>query len=255
MKPFVTLIAFFSLSAMMLPSLVDARDDKKETKADDDKKDKKAEPKKKAVPMVDEIKVLNAPKLLARVKEVRNDETNTEVQEVVFASADQLKHLEYLKWEKKFRVDLQTAISLETQKKLDPVQRDEVFRRETASKLNGVFSGELKTVNVTPALRVRTAAAPPQFDATGAPKKLTASDLTKLKKGSRLPGYPTDIGAVRAGQIVELSVPASALQPAKKQATPRPAKKGIVDADPNLAGGVATPTARIDAYLIYIIQE
>src|SRR6266478_170617 len=88
MKAFVSLIAFFGLSAALLPALVDAQDGKVEPKKTEEKK---ADAKKKAIPKADEVTILNAPKLKAKVKEVRAGEKDGDVKEIVVVTADQEK--------------------------------------------------------------------------------------------------------------------------------------------------------------------
>lgn len=248
MKGFASSVAFFGLSLALMPALVGAQGGKEDTKKIDDKK---ADAKKKALPKVDDVTLLNSPKLKARVKEVRSEVKDGDATEIVVVTTDQQKFGEYLAWEQKFLKNMEQVVDIETKRPLTQQQKDDIFRRESPSRLDKAFTGDLKAVAVTPSLRIRTATPPPQFDSKGLPKKMTPAELAKLKDRSRLPGYPADIGAVRIGQIVELYVPKSAI-PAVKPVVP--AKKGIVAGDPNLAGAAAAPT-KIDAYLLYVLYE
>jgi len=250
MRAFVSWIAFLGLAVSLVPDFVDAQDGKDNPKKSEEKK---ADGKKKALAKVDENTILYAPKLMARVKDVHGEEKDGDAKEIVVLTTDQQKFGEYLEWEQKFLKSMERLVSIETGKPLDKQQKDDIFRRESANKLDKAFTGDMKSINVTPSLRIRTAAPPPQYDKKGAPKKLTATDLAKLKDRSRLPGYPADISALRPGQIVELYVPKSAIAPVK-QAPPAAAKKGVVAADPNLVGAAAAPT-KIDAYLLYVLHE
>ena len=94
---------------------------------------------------------------------------------------------------------------------------------------------------------------PTSFDKDGAPKKMSPTELSKLKGSTRLPGYAVDAASVQKGQIVEVYAPRSAAVAPKKAPAP-PAKKGFIGDDPNLAAGIvdAPPT---EAYLILIILE
>ncbi len=255
MKAFACLVALFAVFAAFLPAL-DAQVAKDDPKNADEKKvdDKKAEPKKKAPGKVDEATVLSAVKLQFKVKEVRM--TDDDSKEIVVLGRDEKKYVEFLQWDLKFKKQMSNTISVETQKKLNPQQQEEMYRRESTRHLDGVFSLDPKTVAVTNNVRIRTMIVPQQIDEkTGKDRKLTATELNKLKGGSRLPGYPVaDFSGLRAGQVVDLYVPRSALAPPPKQAAPPPAKKGFIGADPTLVTG-NTNVPRMEAYLILIVQE
>src|SRR5437773_845019 len=99
MKGFASSVAFFGLSLALMPALVGAQGGKEDTKKIDDKK---ADAKKKALPKVDDVTLLNSPKLKARVKEVRSDVKDGDAKEIVVVTTDQQKFGEYLAWEQKF---------------------------------------------------------------------------------------------------------------------------------------------------------
>jgi len=248
MKGIASSVAFFGLSIALMPALAGAQGGKDDANKTDEKK---ADTKKKALPKVDDVTLLNSPKLKARVKEVRADVKDGDAQEIVVVTTDPQKFGEYLAWEQKFLKNMEQVVDIETKRPLTQQQKDDHFRQQSPSRLDKAFTGDVKAIAVTPSLRIRTATPPPQFDSKGLPKKLTPAELAKLKDRSRLPGYPADISAVRMGQIVELYVPKSAL-PAVK--SPPPAKKGVPAGDPNLAGPAAAP-AKMDAYLLYVLHE
>jgi hypothetical protein len=245
MKAFASLVAVFGLSALLLPLLMaqDAKD-----------APKKAEAKKKVVYPPDAT-IRNMPTQMVRIKEIRADDTGTETKEIIVVGMDEAKYIEFAKWDTKFRLEMpkMNIIDLQTEKKFTPQQVEELYRQQKAMKLDGVFAGETKVVNVTPVLRVRTTDPPPQYDESGNIKKLKAADLNKLKDRSSLGGYPAELGVLRAGQIVEVYAPKPPAQPKVKPAPP--AKKGVIGADPNLAGAAAAPSARIDAVLIFVKFE
>lgn len=170
-----------------------------------------------------------------RIQEVRGDEKS---REIVVLAMDPKLNQEFVQWDQKEQ--------LAVVKDKNPMQRVEKYRKDYAKKLAEVFTGDPKTVVVNEIARVRTSYPPPQYDATGAPKKISAAELSKLKS-LRLPGYAADTTNLRVGQIVDVTLPKPAATPKNQP----PAKKDFIGVDPTL--NVAGP--RVDALMVYVVID
>lgn len=91
-------------------------------------------------------------------------------------------------------------------------------------------------------IKVRTNYPPAEYDDKGNLKRWTMKDLKALKKGSKLPGYPVEYDALRAGQTVAVYL-----------AKPLPASKtkGIKIEDP----AEAAVSKRPEVVMIVVVQE
>lgn len=67
-----------------------------------------------------------------------------------------------------------------------------------------IYSNKVVDVRAVDGIKVRSMYPPQVFDDRGNVKKWTAKELAKLKGTSKLKGYPSDMDALKIGQIVEL---------------------------------------------------
>jgi len=95
----------------------------------------------------------------------------------------------------------------------DPVerlQRAQEIRDEVAQAQAELYNIEEQEIDVPLQLvddvKVRVLKPPTRFDDKGRVKKYTAKELKELKGTENLPGYPSALAAVKAEQIVEVSV-------------------------------------------------
>lgn len=227
MKTFLFVLAAFASLAIVLP-VIEAQDDPK--KSDEKTPAKKARP-------ITEDEILRGAKFKAKV--VSYDEA---AKEVVIATIEPIKQNEFREWDARTQAEIQTAGD-------DALRRLTAYQQEWPKRYQEIFSGETRTVIVNPTMRVRTSFPPPTYDAQGNLKKLTSGELSKLKSGSRLPGYLAKASNLRAGQIVDVYMPKP--PPAPKQAAP--AKKDIIAADPTLTA--IGPVAKIEPYFIFVEKD
>lgn len=242
MKAYLGPAVFFLSIAILLPAL-DAQDAKDGKGSMDDPgkttEPKKADPKKKIV-RVEEAVVLGSQVVRMKIRDVLADE-NTK--EILVSGMNPQKLQEYIEFEAKLRDQLPRIINL------DENQKKEYYKKETENRFDLVFDGENKSLIVTPEMRVRTTDPPKLYDAAGNLRKVSASELAKLRGQTRLPGYTGDFGALRKGQVVDLYVPKTS--PGSVKAPP-PKKKDIIGEDPTLTDRAAP---KMKAYMILVVKD
>lgn len=107
----------------------------------------------------------------------------------------------------------------------------------------------LVEVKTSDNLKVRTMTPPIEYDIKGNLKRWTSKELAALKGSSRLPGYPAQFDAVRAGQIVHVYI---AKEPPPKRTSPAAkAKKKAIDDDDD----VIVDYPRPEVLMIVVVVE
>lgn len=246
MKRIGLIIGFMTILVFLLPlSGQDAKKevDKKDVKADDKKEpDKKDKEKKPAVE-----KLIYGGKFVTRIvgqKGETNREYTVQVNEV-----DPKKVYDMNLWSTQRQQQLAQQYAQALQQKdfnqraqqLANYQRDTAnYQIELAKRKTQVYTAKNMEIRAAENAKVRTMTPPIEFDDTGFQKKWTKKELDALREKSPLhlsmggtavtnaPGYPSDLDAIKQGQLVEVYMVKTA--PLKKDDTKK--KKGPADDDP-----------------------
>jgi hypothetical protein len=216
-----------------------AKDDKKEeVKKDQDKKDEKKSAKKEAKREPEE-KVVYGTTITAKLKRMDPDAARDFTIEV--SKVDPNKVSQFENW----KVNELSRIS-RIQNLKDRAQNMSQFQVQMAVKqTNEIYSWTDMDVRASENCKVRTKAPPIEYDDKGNLKKYTQKELNALKGTSKLPGYPSDLDHLTAGQIVTLYM--AKTKPGSKIEAASPKKKSADDDSP--------PPPRPEVVMIVVEKE
>jgi hypothetical protein len=214
-------------------------DDKKDpAKKDDDKKDlkkkdyeekKTAEPKKAPEKLV-WAHVYKATKILSASGKT-NREITIEIYEV-----DPNKVRDMQNWaagqqqglqRRIYDISVQKDFNARNQQMLDYQRAQYDYQMELTRRQANIYTAKPLDVRAADNVKVRSMGPPLEFDDQGFEKKWTKKELAALADKSGLPGYPTEIDALKQGQYVDVYM-AKNVPPAKVA----PKKKGPAADDP-----------------------
>lgn len=234
-------------AALLAPSFAqDKKDDKaKEVKKDDAKGDDKKDPPKKdeekssskksakddAKPP--EEKVEYGQTMTAKIKQMDPDSPKDIILEVQVP--DPQKILQFNQWKQQQLVQIAQAQPQQRAQRLQQYQLELVKRQLDLGKPADY------PIRAAENMKVRTQSPPIEYDDKGNLKRWTAKQLTALKGNSKLPGYPADFDALKAGQVVTVYF--------AKQAGPAPKTKAKKSDDDDLGA------ARPEAVMILVVLE
>jgi len=266
MKALGLTIAFLALVVFLLPDLTaqekkadDAKAEKKEDKKDEkkdpekkdpdkkdpDKKDEKKDPEKKEpekkAAKKDEDKVVYGQVILTKIVSMRPEvahEFSVEMKQV-----DPERVLKFQLWQ-----------AQQMQSLANNPQGILQFQLQMQQQAAGVYTNKIVDVRAVDGVKVRSLLPPAAFDDQGNIKKWTQKELIKLKGNSKLKGYPSDMDALKVGQIVELylakTTPVKVAAKETKKEPPAKKAKFNDDDDP-----VAMPKNQPEVVMIVIVAE
>jgi hypothetical protein len=240
MKPFAAVVFLFAVAVLALPELTaqnkdddkkvekkDAKDEKKavdkkgdvkkdekkEEKKDDKKEEKSKSGKAKTIDPEEE-KLLNPKETFKLRARIQMMDPNTSGEFTVQLPYPYPAKMATIRQWYAQQIQLKTPIiGIMTEYKQKMSQANQIDVRTGAN------------------MKVRTAFPPVEYDAKGNLKRWTPKEIAALRGGTRLPGYPAQMDALRTGQIVDLYC---AVVPAKKTtAKEAREKKKMVDDDPD----------------------
>jgi outer membrane biosynthesis protein TonB len=216
-------------------------DDKKDpAKKDDDKKDLKKkdnEEKKKDEPKKAPEKLVYAYKFTTKIMSA-NGKSNRDLA-VETKEVDQAKVKDLQAWSAQQQQNLQRQIydiSFEKDanarnNRMITYQRAAYdYQMELGKRQGNIYSTKAMDVRAAENVKVRSVVPPVEFDDAGFEKKYTKKELEAMKDKTGLPGYATDLDALKQGQTVDIYM-AKKAAPAKVA----PKKKGPGDDDPPAA--------------------
>lgn len=184
------------------------KDKKPPAKDDDDdpKKGKKSEAKAKEP----EEKLEYGQKISGRVKRIdANSQRDFTIEIPVL---DKMKIVEMEVWKQ------QQLLSISQAAPQDRPQRVAQFQRELLQKQLNLYSPQDLDLRGADNIKVRSVYPPIVYDERGFLKKWTAKELAALKGNSKLPGYPADAEALKAGQVVQVYLAKTKTPPPKGKA-------------------------------------
>ena len=229
MKPFAALVLLFAVAAFLMPGSSaqdkddakkdvekkDAKDDKKgDDKKTDEKKDdtdKKAAAKTKTIdPEEEKILKGTLPPIKALIKNMDPNSAGEITVQLTFAFPAKVQ-----------AANLWRAQQL--QLKSPPYQIMMEFKKKMSE-------ANIIEVRAGTGMKVRTKFFPMEYDSKGNLKRPTPKEIAAMKGTSKLPGFPAQFDALKAGQIVDLYLAKVPAAP-KKSAPAKDAKKKNVDDD------------------------
>jgi hypothetical protein len=278
MKALGLTIAFLALTVFLLPGLTaqekkadDAKAEKKDAakkdepkkdaaKKDDAKKDAAKDPEKKEgeaksgakeskkLAKTDDEKVVYGQKLVTKIVSMRPEmahEFSIEVKQV-----DPERIVQFQIWQQQQMANLARSPSAQA------ILNFQIQMRQKQA--TDIYSNKVVDVRAVDGIKVRSLYPPQAFDDRGNIKKWTAKQLVKLKGKSRLPGYPSDMDALKIGQTVEVYLakttpPIKTGPPTKLAAKSKEAKAKPKFNDEDDA--VALPKNQPEVVMIVILAE
>lgn len=241
MKRFAAGLFLFAISAFLLPGLTaqdkaddkkgvankDAKDENKDQKKDDlPKKTSKTSGKSKSVDPEEEKLLKETVRILARIQ---NMDANSSGEFSVELTQP---------FPAKIRATQAWYAQLVQAKAVTQETWNQYVQKMRQSNIIDVRTGQ--------GMKVRTAFPPLEFDLKGNVKRWTQKEIAAAKAGSKLPGFPAQFDALKAGQIVELYV---AKIPAKKSAA-KDKKKNALDDDP-----LEDPALKPEILMVLVLRE
>jgi len=230
MKPFAALVLLFAVVAFLMPGLgaqdkddakkdvekKDAKDDKKgDEKKTDEKKDdtdKKASAKTKTIdPEEEKILKGTLPPIKALIKNMDPNSAGEITVQLTFA----------------FPAKVQAANVWRTQQlqlKSPPYQIMMEFKKKMSE-------ANIVEVRAGTGMKVRTKFFPMEYDSKGNLKRPTPKEISAMKGNSKLPGFPAQFDALKAGQIVDLYLAKVPTTAKKAAGAAKDNKKKNVDDD------------------------
>jgi len=222
--------------------------DKKDAKKDDEKKDEDKDKKKESKKAEPEEKVVYGQTITAKLK--RMDANSARDFAIEIPVVDPMKVYQVNMWKMNEMGRLMRLPANTPQARYQQAQQMAQFQMQLARKMNTEIQ-TMKDMDLRAAenCKVRAMFPPIEFDDKGKMKTYTQKELTALRAGSKLRGYPADFDRLNVGQFVTVYL-AKPSAPAKGELTKgeAPAKKKNLDDDDAVM-------ARPEAVMIVIEQE
>lgn len=243
----VRTLGLFLMLGLLLPVMSSAQDkkdvadDKKdEVKKDEPKKEEKKDddPEKKKEPkkVEPEEKLVYGHMVTAKIKRI--DANSNRDFTIEMPMIDPMKQYNLQVWSAQQMAEISRAKFNERGQKINQ------YQQQYAQKQKDLIVMKDYDLRGSADIKVRSMYPPVDYDDRGFLKKYTPKELAALKGNSKLPGFPSAIENLRAGQYVQVYMAKQAAQPKVPQ------KKRLLD-----EGDIPAPSDRPEAVMIVITQE
>jgi len=193
MKYFGMVFGFLAVTALVLPGLTAQEKDKKADKAE--KKEGDELPKKEKKPV--EEKPEHGQVVKTKILSMRPDSAREFTIEMQMP--DPQKVFNFQNWQAQHLQSISTSAN-----PTQYAQRMAAYQQQLPAQQASIYTMKPFDVRAAEGCKVRTMFPPVQYDDAGNLKKWNKKELEAMKKGSKLPGYPSDFDALKTGQYIEL---------------------------------------------------